>query len=283
MDIIVLNFFAGLRSATATFFAAFFSFAGEERLLIPLAAAVYWCADELAGERLLLTLFSSATLNAYLKKQVRRLRPFAAGDAEKIPLDNFFVSTEKLKENASFPSGHAQLSAALYGGFAFGKKGVFRKIAYFFLLLFICIARVYLGVHYPTDVLTGAFLGLLAAAFWQWVYTRRPNDRYLYAWLFCIAAGAGALATHAKHYLFSFGALCGVTAGGFSTFKAIKQPYRVKFFKKCLRFIVGIAGMVGLYYACGVFTGEFYEWLYGFASALWIVLIAPFIFKIFKF
>jgi undecaprenyl-diphosphatase len=74
-------------------------------------------------------------------------------------------------ETYSFPSGHAMLSTVFYLSLAtlLTRKTSIR-IAAALLAFFIGLSRIYLGVHYPTDVLAG----FAAAAFW------------LSAWVTCI-------------------------------------------------------------------------------------------------
>jgi undecaprenyl-diphosphatase len=70
----------------------------------------------------------------------------------------------------SFPSGHAMVSFALYGMIAYlmwinFKSGKLRYslTALFILLVFLIgLSRIYLGVHYPSDVLAG----FAAGGFW---------------------------------------------------------------------------------------------------------------------
>lgn len=75
----------------------------------------------------------------------------------------------------SFPSGHAALSATIYLtlGVLLAQATKLRRLKVFFmaialgLTLLIGSSRVFLGVHYPTDVLAGWCIGLAwAAAVW---------------------------------------------------------------------------------------------------------------------
>ena len=75
-----------------------------------------------------------------------------------------------LAENFSFPSGHAIAALCLYGAIAWlvatryenaaAKAGI--AIFAAILILLIGLSRVYIGVHYPTDVVAG----LIGAAVW---------------------------------------------------------------------------------------------------------------------
>jgi len=61
----------------------------------------------------------------------------------------------------SFPSGHAATSFACATVLsAFAPR---RRVAFFLLATLIALSRLYNGVHYPTDVVAGALLGVLVA------------------------------------------------------------------------------------------------------------------------
>lgn len=75
--------------------------------------------------------------------------------------------------SSSFPSGHAMSAAIVYSTVAYlaarlQKRIWARWLTMFFaalVIVLICISRVYLGVHYPSDVLAGVVIGLSWAAF----------------------------------------------------------------------------------------------------------------------
>jgi undecaprenyl-diphosphatase len=90
----------------------------------------------------------------------------------------------------SLPSGHAFMAMCLYGMLAHhglrwlrARRPNDRKAAVFLLIsaavavLLVGISRVYLGVHYPTDVLAGYVLALL----WLWLLAGLRQSRPLIA------------------------------------------------------------------------------------------------------
>jgi membrane-associated phospholipid phosphatase len=77
------------------------------------------------------------------------------------------VRLDQAPPTSSFPSGHTAASVALYGSIAalvifFGARTAWRRLALTVAVLVpiaVAASRLYRGMHYPTDVLAGAFLG----------------------------------------------------------------------------------------------------------------------------
>ena len=76
-----------------------------------------------------------------------------------------------LPHDAAFPSGHAATSfaAATMLSFAFPRFAPFLYV----LAAAVAFSRVYVGVHYPLDVLGGALLGVLVATALRLLVTNR--------------------------------------------------------------------------------------------------------------
>lgn len=103
---------------------------------------------------LLALIIGSVITNLVLKTAVARIRPYDAVEGL-VPL------VKKLRDY-SFPSGHTCASfscAVVYYKMYPDIKGKGAMV----LAVFIALSRLYVGVHYPTDVLGGAIVGWLSA------------------------------------------------------------------------------------------------------------------------
>ncbi len=77
----------------------------------------------------------------------------------------------------SFPSAHA--TSSLAGATAMGRVSPGARAPLYALAGAICFTRPYLGMHYPSDVLGGAALGLLIGGLWPGVRPPDAEDRLI--------------------------------------------------------------------------------------------------------
>lgn len=170
-DNTITSFIQGLESPTLTSIMKFFTFIGAGFPVIFLSLIVLFFLYKVLHHRRELILFlwvviGSALLNETLKFIFHRARP----TLHRIVNANGF----------SFPSGHSMAAFSLYGVLAFllwrhipssFGRGILILLSTL-MIMAIGTSRIYLGVHYPSDVL-GGFLASccwLAASFWfyQW-------------------------------------------------------------------------------------------------------------------
>jgi undecaprenyl-diphosphatase len=124
---------------------------------------------------MVVTMAGAGLLDTLLKLAFARARPAAFFDYP-------------LPRSQSFPSGHAFFAASFFGGLAILASGrlrnpVLRAIVWaaaISLILLIGFSRVYLGVHYPSDVLAGyaaATIWVAGVAFGDRLVRYRRRER----------------------------------------------------------------------------------------------------------
>ncbi len=124
---------------------------GNEEFSLMVGPFVLWCLNKAWGVGLLLMLLGSQSVNVVLKELLRAPRPFVV-HGRILQLDD--------PGGWSLPSGHAQNSTVIWMYLASKVQRLWFWIAAIVLVLGIILSRMYLGVHYPGDVLAGAAVGL---------------------------------------------------------------------------------------------------------------------------
>ena len=130
-------------------------------VLVGVAALFLWLTQHRYSAALLLVATAGGLLlNSVLKAGFSRPRP-----------QIFTWGTHAL--TSSFPSGHAMSAAVVYGTVAYlaarlQKRAWARALTMFvafLLIVLIAASRLFLGVHYPSDVFAGLLVGLAWAGF----------------------------------------------------------------------------------------------------------------------
>jgi membrane-associated phospholipid phosphatase len=128
----------------------FFSFLGTEYFIMFVMPALFWCYDASIGFRLGLALLTSNGINSVLKIAFGTPRPYwVSTEVQPHATDPYF----------GIPSGHAQNAVVLWGRLASFFKRLSVTIICILLILFISASRLYLAIHFPTDVLAGLVVG----------------------------------------------------------------------------------------------------------------------------
>lgn len=170
-DLRIISFIQSYESPGLTEVMSFFTFLGSGIMITVTAVLAAVVLYKGLGHRIELIVLGAAVggasiMNLALKAVFHRTRP----------------NIHRLIEigGYSFPSGHSMAAAALYGSLAFllwrhmttswGRKALIG--ASVVMIIGIGLSRIYLGVHYPSDVIGG----YLASGFWLavliWVFQR---------------------------------------------------------------------------------------------------------------
>lgn len=141
--------------------------------MVTFAVAVYLLltGGRSAALLVVVAVVGGMAVNSLLKIQFARPRP-----------DLFVPAAEVF--TASFPSGHAALSAITYLTMAalLARMTASRRLRYYLMAVaatltcLIGVSRIYLGVHYPTDILAGWCIGSAWAVLCWAVLTRFLHD-----------------------------------------------------------------------------------------------------------
>lgn len=272
----VIRWLTAHRSPAATLLFLAASGLGSTIGYLVIFPIVWWGFSWKLGARLLVALVLSVYLNALLKDWVALERPFRYA-----PIDHITTPDEY-----SFPSGHAQNAAVVWGLLALH----FRKRWFWYLcaviVLFIGFSRVYLGVHFPTDVLAGWSLGALLA----WVYARWSKSGA--DWVshlpvpaqLALALGVPSILTmlHAtRNTAMAFGGLAGALGGLAAARSKRLYPEDAPRSRRAW-LLLGLVGLPVLFLGLGrlqpaVDTSPYYLYLFlRFAAiGLWVSFLVP--------
>jgi len=134
---------------------------------VPMMALFWWAwtiRDEhtKSRHRILIATIFSAFISLALGRVLAHALPFRIRPLFDQNLPFTFPlaqANQTLRSWSAFPSDHAMLWSAVATGIYICSKRI-GLIAFIFTAVFICFPRVYIGLHHPTDILAGAFLGI---------------------------------------------------------------------------------------------------------------------------
>lgn len=173
MQYSILLFFQKLSNPVLDFLSETLTMFGESFVVILILLYIYWCVNKNRGFALFITLLSSLTLVNIIKPIFSVERPF-------VKYPDITGQRIHTATGFSFPSGHTTTAATFYPSLAVSAKHKKRSLlAAMLLAILIGFTRLYLGVHYPTDVLTGLVLGLLCTFFLYPIFYRSYESKRL--------------------------------------------------------------------------------------------------------
>jgi membrane-associated phospholipid phosphatase len=128
----------------------FFTFLGTQNFFILMLPILYWCIDSSLGLRVGLILLLSGGINEIFKLAFHGARPYWVS-----------ARVRALSGETTFgiPSGHAQNAVGVWGMMASYMRKPWAWIVAVALAFLIAFSRLYLGVHFLSDILAGWLIG----------------------------------------------------------------------------------------------------------------------------
>jgi undecaprenyl-diphosphatase len=190
-DTSIIHFLNGF-SHHSVMFDSFVGFLADNSLLKGgVMMALFWWVwaegDDAKPERHELLLFGlfASVFAVFLARILALMLPFRARPIHN-PLLGFQIPYEMNPDTllrwSSFPSDHAALFFALATSLWFVSKRT-GLLAYCYAFFVICLPRIYVGIHYPTDIIAGALLGIGTAALSNVLWLRKSVTQPLLGWI----------------------------------------------------------------------------------------------------
>ena len=228
--------------------ANFFSLFGEEMLMVAILGFLYWCYDKEFGKFVGMNLMVATVWNPMLKNICIRRRPYMDNPEIQClrPISTEGDVNDVLVQGYSFPSGHSTAAAATYCSLPVYKKGKkWLSAVAIIITLFVGISRFCLGVHYPTDVLVGWAVGLLAVFLVPRILT--AFDKKWKAYLILALIGLpGFFYCESTDYFTSYGMMIGLFLGAMFEEKYVRFENTRSVLHSILRLAGGVAIFFGL-------------------------------------
>lgn len=170
-DMWVFRFFGSMQCSFLTFVAKIFTAFGDEAFVIPMVVvAVVMCffkkTRKYGFSIIFAVIIGTLVTNVVVKPMFLRIRPYNTLQAD-ADYWAWYIGAGALSESDySFPSGHTTAAFELATAMFFCFKSDKKKGAWVFPVIALCTmgSRVYLMVHYATDVLAGMLIGFAAGA-----------------------------------------------------------------------------------------------------------------------
>lgn len=154
IQIQILQFLEQMRTETLTLIMTVITMMAESLFLSAIVMMLYWCVDKTKSKRLGWMIFFSTGINGIVKNIIKMPRPFQVGIVSPIRVQT--------ATSYSFPSGHTQAATSFWGSSMIVLKQKSVIVVGCMMIALTGFSRLYLGVHWPMDVVGGILFGAIS-------------------------------------------------------------------------------------------------------------------------
>ena len=256
----LLRLLESIRFPALDKFMSVITYLGDETAFIAIALLVFWCLNKRYGYFLFLVNVSATVVMQILKLLVRTPRPWVR--------DPGFTIVEAAREAAagySFPSGHTSCVTGTLGVIAVTSERKWLRRVCGGLILLVAFSRMYLGVHYFSDVIVGFLIGAFFVLLFLHLFTSDERFAARGLWMLpimivssCIFLAfvklwpfpAGVTAEHlaggTKNAYSLAGTVIGLAVVYLFDSSYLKFETGAPFLGQVLKYVLGLAIMLGL-------------------------------------
>ncbi|MDC7226925.1 MAG: phosphatase PAP2 family protein [Spirochaetales bacterium] len=286
MQIQILRFFSEISTPFLDTVAEAVTMLGEQYVYIIIITFLYWNVSKREGFKLAAAFMYSAVVNSVLKIAFHKPRPF-----EKLN----FIEGKRVETATgySFPSGHTQGATVFYITLAQIIRRRWFSVLAIVLSLLVGVSRIYLGVHWPVDVIGGLIFGIIMAYVICTIIDKFYDDRARLRMIFfrmqtvIIVLTAGLFIFDLTYLKGSMkiedffkisGLSCGVIYGFFFEGRFTDfSPSDAGWFRKLLRYIIGLAAAIALMAGFEIllpdhYSADFFRYL---IIGAWVTFLWP--------
>ncbi len=257
------------------------TFMGDEAFYLLLMPLVYWSIDRRTGAGLIILLLFSVYLNAAAKVIADQPRPFNYDPRVK-PLGH--------SGGGGLPSGHTQNAVVIWGYLAGRYHKAIGWLIAGFLVIGISLSRIYLGLHFPTDLFGGCLLGALILMLFVW--SAPGLEKWLirkgFAWQLSLSLALPILMIFLnpegnRYVLAMIAAIMGVCLGFVLERRFVRFSANGLLWKRVVRYLLGVSILFGLWAGLRIAfattePASLFRFIRYALMGLWGILGAPWLF-----
>jgi hypothetical protein len=225
---------------------------------------ILWCINKDLGYRLGFLFITTGAINNVLKETFKVPRPIGHEGIRSSIIPN--------PGGYSFPSGHAQTTSSFWTRIMLELRRKWIYVVGISIIFLVGLSRIYLGVHWPSDVLAGTVIGIAWVFIANWLFYTFIEGSSSLALL--ILVWVGMLFVPTVEYLKISGALTGFIIGYWIESKYINYNIKGSLGKQVIKFIIGLIGLLII----KVLVSK--SFLGYFLMSIWVTALAPYLFKV---
>ena len=252
----ILMYLQSIRNELLTGIFTFFTICTEVPVITVLTGVIYWCINKKAGQRTLFALCGSLNINAGVKNYVKMQRPIGTDGLQSLRIET--------ATGYSFPSGHTQTSTTFWTSMMYLFRKSWIYIIGILMIIGAGISRLYLGVHWPMDVIVAWGFGIVLSIIFIKLFDYIDDSKNYYILVvLMLIFGVCTYFIGGEDLYKMFGLYTGFALGymvedTFINFSTENETRRKNIFaknpskkeglgKKILRFVVGIISLLAVY------------------------------------